>query len=83
MPKGRKDIEAIPVPEPQKPKFAHLLTLAQVKDILNVGMPTLYALLSSGELRAIQVGGRGYLGNFPVEAELCPGILGEGPDGHE
>lgn len=58
MPKGSKEIEAMPAPEPRKPRFAQLLTLSQVKDILNVGMPTLYALLSSGELRGLQLGGR-------------------------
>lgn len=58
MPKGSKDIEAMPAPETQKQRFAHLLTLSQVKDILNVGMPTIYALLSSGELRGLQIGGR-------------------------
>lgn len=35
-----------------------MLTLARVKDILNVGMPTIYALLSSGDLRGVQLGGR-------------------------
>ncbi len=58
MPQGSKDVEAMPAPEPQKPRFPRMLTLTQVKDILNVGMPTLYALLSSGELRGLQLGGR-------------------------
>jgi excisionase family DNA binding protein len=35
-----------------------MLTLAQVKEILNVGMPTIYALLASSELRGVQLGGR-------------------------
>jgi excisionase family DNA binding protein len=56
-----KDIEQMPATEPEKPRFPKLLTLAQVKEVLNVGMPTLYALLSSGELRGMQVGGRRYL----------------------
>jgi len=58
MPKWSEDIEQIPAPEPEKPRFSQLLTLAQVREILNVGMPTLYALLSSGELRGLQLGGR-------------------------
>ena len=58
MPKSSKDIEETPAPLPETRRFAHLLTLAQVKEILNVGMPTLYALLSSGELRGLQLGGR-------------------------
>lgn len=43
--------------EPEKPRFPRLLTLAQVKEILNVGMPAVYALVSSGELRALQLSG--------------------------
>lgn len=38
------------------PRF---LTVDQVAGELNVGLPTVRALLSSGELRGIQVGGRG------------------------
>lgn len=64
MPKRSEDIEGMPAPLPEPRRFAQLLTLAQVKEILNVGMPTLYALLSSGELRGLQLGGRGYLGHF-------------------
>ncbi|WP_258061930.1 helix-turn-helix domain-containing protein [Arthrobacter sp. ZGTC412] len=40
-------------------RFARMLSLAEVKDVLNVGMPTVYALLRSGELRGVQIGGRG------------------------
>lgn len=36
-----------------------MLSLAEVKEILYVGMPTMYALLRSGELRGVQSGGRG------------------------
>ena len=57
MPKSSKDIEETPAPLPETRRFAHLLTLAQVKEILNVGMPALYALVSSGELRALQLSG--------------------------
>ena len=39
-------------------RFPKMLTLSEVREILNVGMPTLYALLSSGELRGVQLGGR-------------------------
>lgn len=35
------------------------LTPEQVAEELNVGLPTVRALLSAGELRGIQVGGRG------------------------
>ena len=58
MPKWSNDMAEMPTPEPGKPRFPRLLTLAQVKEILNVGMPTIYALLSSGELRGLQLGGR-------------------------
>jgi excisionase family DNA binding protein len=58
MPKWSEDIEQMPPTEPGKPRFSQLLTLSQVREILNVGMPTIYALLSSGELRGLQLGGR-------------------------
>lgn len=48
------------VQDPERPgmQFPRMLTLAQVKEILNVGMPTIYALLASQELRGVQFGGR-------------------------
>ena len=58
MPKSSKDIQEMQPTEPEKPRFPRMLTLTQVKEILNVGMPTIYALLSSGELRGFQLGGR-------------------------
>jgi excisionase family DNA binding protein len=58
MPKWSEDIEQMPPTAQEKPRFSQLLTLSQVREILNVGMPTLYALLSSGELRGLQLGGR-------------------------
>lgn len=57
MPKWSKDIEQIPALGPEKPRFPRLLTLAQISEILNVGMPAVYALVSSGELRALQLSG--------------------------
>ena len=57
MPKWTKDIDEMPQPEQEKPSFPRFLTLAQVKEILNVGMPALYALVSSGDLRALQLSG--------------------------
>lgn len=57
MPKWSEDIEQMPPTEPEKSRFPRLLTLAQVKEILNVGMPAVYALVSSGELRALQLSG--------------------------
>ncbi|MCL3862660.1 helix-turn-helix domain-containing protein [Actinotalea sp. K2] len=38
------------------PRF---LTLADVTEILNISSPQAYALVRSGELPAIQIGGRG------------------------
>jgi excisionase family DNA binding protein len=38
--------------------FPQILTLAQVKEIMNVGTPTIYALLASQELRGVQLGWR-------------------------
>lgn len=41
---------------PMSPRF---LTLADVADVLNVSVRQVYALVRNGELRGIQVGGRG------------------------
>lgn len=43
---------------PKRPRF---LTVEQVAEELNVGIPTVRMLLKSGELRGIQIGGRRYL----------------------
>lgn len=58
MAQGSKDIEQMQPTELEKPRFPKLLTLAQVTEILNVGMPALRAQLASGELRGVQLGGR-------------------------
>lgn len=52
--------DAAVMPDPEWPgvQFPRMLTLAQVKEILNVGMPTIYALLASQDLRGVQLGGR-------------------------
>jgi excisionase family DNA binding protein len=41
---------------PATPRF---LTLADVAEVLNVTVRQVYALVRSGELRGIQIGGRG------------------------
>lgn len=41
---------------PPSPRF---LTLADVAEVLNVTVRQVYALVRSGELRGIQIGGRG------------------------
>lgn len=38
---------------------SRFLTLADVQEVLNISSPQAYALVRSGELPAIQVGGRG------------------------
>ncbi|ACQ79516.1 DNA binding domain protein, excisionase family [Beutenbergia cavernae DSM 12333] len=48
------------------PRF---LTLADVAEILNVNAPQVRALLRSGELRGIQVGGKGMWRVEDVELE--------------
>jgi hypothetical protein len=48
-------------PTPSPTHFPKMLTLVQVQEILNIGMPALRAMVTSGELRAVQLGGRGYL----------------------
>ena len=42
------------------------LTLADVTEVLNISMPQAYALVRSGDLPAIQIGGRGV---WRVEAD--------------
>jgi excisionase family DNA binding protein len=44
----------VPAPAP----FPRMLSLEQVQEILNLGMPAIYVLVRSGELRAAQFGGR-------------------------
>ncbi|HQY34058.1 helix-turn-helix domain-containing protein [Actinotalea sp.] len=39
--------------------MARFLTLADVTEVLNISTPQAYALVRSGELPAIQLGGRG------------------------
>lgn len=41
---------------PKRPRF---LTISQVAEELAVGVPTVRQLIRSGELRALQIGGRG------------------------
>jgi len=48
------------------PRF---LTLADVQEVLNISSPQAYALVRSGELPAIQVGGRGQWRVEAVELE--------------
>ena len=38
---------------------ARFLTLADVTEVLNISAPQAYALVRSGELPALQIGGRG------------------------
>ena len=38
---------------------SRFLTLTDVTEILNISMPQAYALVHSGELRGMQIGGRG------------------------
>ncbi|WP_427175248.1 helix-turn-helix transcriptional regulator [Arthrobacter sp. 92] len=58
MTRNSDEGEVVRDPERTGMQFPRMLTLAQVKKILNVGMPTIYALLGSQELRGVKVGGR-------------------------
>lgn len=40
-------------------RFSRFLTIDQVAEILNVNKPTIYALLRSGEMKGLRLGGRG------------------------
>jgi hypothetical protein len=55
-------------------RFPKMLILVEVKDILNVGMPALRALVTSGELRGVQIGARGYLGQILQSRRSCPAV---------
>lgn len=48
------------------------LTVEQAAEELNVKSSLVRGLISSGELRAIQVGGRGYLGRLVGMRGPCP-----------
>lgn len=47
------------------------LTIEQVPQELNVGEPLVRGILKSGELRGIQVGGRGYLARLLRLMRIC------------
>jgi len=49
---------------------SRFLTLADVTEILNISAPQAYALVRSGELPAIQIGGRGIWRVESAELEL-------------
>jgi excisionase family DNA binding protein len=57
MAKRTEDTDAPPTPA-AGPALPRMLTLDQVKEVLNVNTPLVYALVRSGELRAAQFGGR-------------------------
>lgn len=48
---------------------SRFLTLADVQEVLNISPPQAYSLVRSGELPAIQVGGRGQWRVESVELE--------------
>lgn len=62
---------------PASGRFSKMLSLGEVREILNVGAPTLYALLRSGELRGVQIGGRGYLAQSRGSMPFLPGAPGQ------
>lgn len=57
MARRTEDTDAPPTPA-AGPALPRMLTLDQVKEVLNVNTPLVYALVRSGELRAAQFGGR-------------------------
>ena len=63
MPKRAEETAAAPEASaaPARPPLSKMLSLEQVQEILNVKAPLVYALVRSGELRAAQFDGRGYL----------------------
>ena len=59
MAKRTQDTDAPGAPAGGGGGLPRMLTLDQVKEVLNVNSPLVYALVRSGELRAAQFGGRG------------------------
>lgn len=59
--------------EPTKRRF---LTIEQAAEELNVSPSQIRALLETGELRAIQVGGRGFLAQPIGSMQYLAGIQG-------
>jgi excisionase family DNA binding protein len=59
MAKRTEDHGAVPLTQAAGAALPRMLTLDQVKEVLNVNSPLVYALVRSGELRAAQFGGRG------------------------
>jgi excisionase family DNA binding protein len=59
MAKRTEDPGAVSEPPAAGAGLPRMLTLDQVKEVLNVNSPLVYALVRSGELRAAQFGGRG------------------------
>ncbi|GAA2130898.1 hypothetical protein GCM10009825_12190 [Arthrobacter humicola] len=57
MARRTEDTDAPPTPAAGL-VLPRMLTLDQVKEVLNVNTPLVYALVRSGELRAAQFGGR-------------------------
>jgi prophage regulatory protein len=53
----------------EEPASHRYLTVEQVADELNVGVPQVRSLLKSGDLRGLQIGGRGLwrIGRVDVE----------------
>ena len=51
------------------------LTLADVTEILNISSQQAYALVRSGELPAIQIGGQGKAGQWRVEVDQLEGYV--------
>lgn len=59
--------------EPHQTPRRRFLTVEQAAEELNVGLPTVRALLSAGELRGFQVGGRGLwrIGSVDLEEYIA------------
>jgi hypothetical protein len=53
------------------------MSLEQVREVLNMKAPLVYSLVRSGELKAAEFGGRGYLAHLLRLIRILPGIAGE------
>ncbi|BCW36042.1 hypothetical protein StoSoilA2_20980 [Arthrobacter sp. StoSoilA2] len=62
---------------PDETKKYRFLTVEQVAEELNVFEVQVRALLKSGDLKGIQIGGRGYLAQSHGSMPFLPGVHGQ------
>jgi excisionase family DNA binding protein len=62
-------------PPPDSSALGRFLTLADTAEVLNISASQAYALVRSGELPAIKIGGSGQGGRWRVERDVLEGYI--------